>query len=662
MIYAPYRRALPLKRTVRTSFPKRLLFIDTETKPQWIDDKSWHNTMYLGVAIYVELDHLANVIKRDVHTFYNAFDLLSIIADYTYSKTRLLIIGHNIAFDIEVLNLPEILSDLGCNHTYPIKNGKTFIWRVKTGRSNLLFIDTSNYSATSLKQMGKDIGLPKMDIDFENCADTELIAYCENDVMICELFILEYIRFMIENDMGEFKLTIASQALTAFRHRFMKVAPVFHLNDHINEIEKVSYLGGRTEALKIGKINEGTIYNLDVSSEYPAAMIATKIPYQLIGENTNPIFSAVNYHLNHNYIIVNCTIQTDLPVFPIRAEIRQTKTTLELKILNEYSPNQSGFKIIYPIGTYRTYLHQSEFIYALEHNLVKEIHSYVVYKADYLFNDYVHTIYDLKARYSEQGNKSFRHVAKILQNSLYGKWGQEYHVTQLIKTLPNRDVSVEYGYSQRHGFTFTDVNWFGQVFRTYQTGLSTYSFPAIAGCITSNARMILWKYRSIAGHENTYYGDTDSLFTNATGFNNLSPYIQPNTLGMLELKGQSDHLVIYGNKDYEFAQDTVHKGISPKAKQIEQWKWEYMDFEGFKRWRNSGGNHAPITEYTIKQRKGIYDKGIILTDGTILPYTLQEGLIAYSIPLAVLQENYLHLFQSIPSNLVASEHQYFEQI
>jgi len=659
MIYAPYRRNDRLKRTTRASFPKRLMFIDTETKPVWLDDKSWRNVMHLGVLIYVELDDNAQVIKRNVHAFYNAYDLLSIIADYTYSKTRIIIIGHNIAFDIEVLNLPQILSDLGCQHTYPIKNGKTFIWRVKTGRSNLLFIDTANYAAGSLEQLGKDIELPKMTIDFDTCNDDELLAYCENDAMICEKFILEYIRFLLANDMGEMKLTIASQALTTFRYRFMTTAPKFHMNDKINEIEKYAYFGGRTEALQLGKITDIPIFNLDVSSEYPAAMIASKMPYELVGFNPKPISQALDYHLKHNYLIVDCTINTNLPVFPMRADISTTKENINVRIINNYDQMQSGFKIIYPIGTYRTWLHHNEFIYALDHNLVQDIHAYVVYKAAYLFNDFVQTLYSLKAQYATEGNKSFRHMTKIMQNSLYGKWGQEYHVTKSIAKLPNDKVEVTYGYSDKYGYTFTDIAWFGELFRTYQSGLSTYSFPAIAGAICSNARMILWNYREIAGHENNYYGDTDSLFVNQSGYDNLTPNIAPNELGKLELKGTSDNLIIYGNKDYEFGDEKVHKGIPPKALEIGRWQWEYMNFQGFKDWRNTGANNSPITQYQTKARRGLYDKGLLQENGAIHPYILQVGQSVYAFPLQLFEHRYQALFLQVQPILHPSQHRYF---
>lgn len=647
MKYAPYRKNEPLKPTKKDTFPKRLMFIDTETKPKDHNGKEWTNSFYLGSLIYVELDKNANTIKRNTYRFNSVYELLYIMAEYSHKKKRLLVFGHNISFDIEVLNLPMIYSDLGCESTYPIKNAMSFIWRVETGRGSIVFLDTANYSATSLEKLGKDIGIPKMSIDFETASDEYLWEYCLNDSEICEGFILQYIRFLIENNMGEFKQTIASQALTAFRHSFMTVQPVFHLVDSVNEIEKFSYFGGRTEALEIGHIKDDDLYYLDVSSEYPAAMIASKLPYQLIGVNYHPIRDAIDYHLENNYLIVKCDINTDSPVFPVRANIKRTKEHIQVNIQTDQTINDPSYKIIYPIGRYTTWLHQSEFIYALGQGVVENIHAYVVYKAADLFTDYVHTIFDLKAKYSSEGNMSFRLVSKLLANSLYGKWGQEYHDTQFIAEVNDKTVSVTYGYSAREKYTFTDVNWFGKIYRCYQTGLSTYSFPAIAGAITANARMILWKYRELAVDSNTFYSDTDSLITNFSGYSALKNYISKDKLGMLELKEKSDKLIIYGNKDYEFGASSTHKGIPTKAKYIGNWTWEYTNFEGFTVWRNQGGNRSPKASIISKTRKPIYDKGIVSENGRIIPYRLDYGQESVTIPLEQFLLAYAVLFPGL---------------
>lgn len=642
MKYAPYRREEPLSRLKKECFPHELLFIDTETKPFYITKEMWFNVFYLGVAIYVSLDKNANTIKRNIYHFNSVSELLLIFAELLRKKKRIMIIGHNIAFDIEVLNLAKIFHELGVETSYPIRNGMTFIWSVKTGTGSMTFIDTANYATTNLEKIGKELGNEKIHINFLTCTDDELRAYCENDVYITELFIMEYIRFLLNTKMGEFKTTIASQSLTAYRHSFMDRQPIFHNNDKVNEIEKYSYFGGRTEAFYIGKVPQDIIYNLDVCSEYPAAMIASKLPYEMVRYNDKIISSVFEHHLKHNYMIVDCIIDTEKPVFPVRAIIRKTKTELIIEIKNEYSEQQNNHKIIYPVGKFRTWLHLAEFKYALENNMIKNVYAYVVYKSTDLFSDYVNTLFDYKVKYSRENKPGFRYIVKILLNSLYGKWGQEYHVTKFIGNVPDDFPMITYGYSQSGGFNFTDINWFGKLYRSYQTGLSTYAFPAIAGAITSNARMILWNYIEKAGKENVYYTDTDSLFVNHSGFINLADCISDGKIGKLELKSSSNSVYIFGNKDYIFDKEITHKGVAKNAEYTSEGKWKFLHFEGFNNWRNNGANLPPVSEYIEKTRTNIYDKGIVQNDGTIQPYCLVSSLNVLVFPLAQFEKCYLH--------------------
>lgn len=647
MKYAPYRRNRELTKTKKSGFPKELLFFDTETKPFYLDNDHWENRFYLGVAIYVKLDKHHKISKRVIHRFTSPLDFLYILALYSHRKKRLLVFAHNATFDVTTLNLPALFSELGVEHNYPIINGKAFIWHVQTGTGSIQFLDTMNYAGTSLKQLGHDLGKEKTEIDFNSCTDEQLFNYCQNDVEICELFILKFIDFCIQNNMGEFRLTIASQAFTAFRHRFMPVAPTIHTVDRVNEIEKYAYYGGRTEVLKLGQINHGTIYNLDVSSHYPYAMIAQRIPYRLIGYNQTPLIPALNYHLKHNYLIVECTVKTDMPCFPMRAHISTNKNYLNLEIISSYAQLRGDFKVIYPVGTYRTWLHHCEFEYALEHNLIHSIHGYVLYFSADLFSDYVHTLFDLKAKYSDESNNSFRYVTKIFLNSLYGKFGQEFHQTKNIGKIESNEVKVTYGYSQRDNISYTDVEWYGNVYRNYHTGLSTYAFPAIAGAITSFGRMALWRYSVEAGRENIFYSDTDSLFSNQTGYERLASLIQPNSIGMLELKETSENLIIYGNKDYVFSGKSTHKGISPKAIQVDENLWKDLRFEGFKKWRNRGANSAPLAGYELRKRGDLYDKGLVQADGTILPFHLLENQTSYVFPILPLRENVRGIFAQV---------------
>lgn len=631
MKYSPYRRSEPIPKYRRNTFPKRFLFVDTETSAVSVSNSDDIQLLKLGVCIYTEIDKNVTVKRREIYNFKTAQEFIEIMTKYGQKRQRLVIVGHNVLFDIEVMNLPQNLFDLGMKHSYPVKNGKTFLWNVKSAKGSFLFIDTANYTATSLKKIGHDIGLDKREIYFKTCTDDELRDYCQNDVEICEKFILEYIRFLVLNDLGDFKTTIASQAFCTWRYRFMNIQPVIHLNDTVNLIEKKSYHGGRTECFSIGSYSGQKFYKLDINSQYPYAMKFGKMPYELLSYNQYPIYSVLMYHLENNYLLVDCTVNTEIPVYPVLISVSENSVNQTFKLADGTSNGLSNPKVIYPTGKYRTWLHSSEFRYAIDNNLIDSVHAYCLYRSADLFSEFVDTLYDLKVRYQTEGNAAFRYLVKIILNALYGKFGMLFHETEKICDTDENRVMIQPGYCEKHGYNFTEINWFGVLYRAFSTGLSAYSFPAIAGAITANARMLLWNYISIANIANVFYSDTDSLIVNQKGYDNLYQFVDADRLGYLKSEGESDTLTIYGAKDYQFGSEVRVKGIPANSIEFDHGKWGFLEFEGFHTWRNNGANRPPLTYHKEKHRNLSYDKGVVDRTGRVIPYVLSPRVLSYVI-------------------------------
>ena len=50
--------------------------------------------------------------------------------------------------------------------------------------------------------------------------------------------------------------------------------------------------------------------------------------------------------------------------------------------------------------------------------------------------------------------------------------------------------------------------------------------------------------------DNLFYTDTDSLFVNQAGYDNLMKYIDPNEIGLLNMKDKTDFLNILVRKNF----------------------------------------------------------------------------------------------------------------
>ena len=211
---------------------------------------------------------------------------------------------------------------------------------------------------------------------------------------------------------------------------------------------------------------------------------------------------------------------------------------------------------------------------------------------------------------------------KILLNSLYGKFAQR--VTNYIPTGMKSDLQFASGVFKN---TVTGESYYTktidhETFKIEKKIEANFSMPSISSFVTSYARVHLWHMMSKAGHGNYFYCDTDSLFVNQKGFNNLKSFIRDNQLGFLELEKASNDVTIRTVKDYTFGEKVKRKGVPSKWQQI-----EYNVFSGDKFSRVNdifvtNDFFKMQTKATKKTLSGLYDKGVIHDSGVVTPLIL----------------------------------------
>lgn len=594
----PRRRTGNISKLTGQSFPKDLLFFDTETYIIEGDNDTLTWPLRLGVAIYVHLNDDMTIAKRIVLTFKTVDDFITILKTYCKSRRKVYVFAHNIKFDIMVMNLPIELDKHDIKSSLPVINERLFIWHMDIGNSSALFLDTANYGVISVEQLGNDLGYEKLSVDFDSVSESDLITYCRRDVEILEKFMLEYIRFIWTNNLGTFRRTLASQSLAAWRTRFMTKSLCLHNEERVLAMERSAYHGGRVECFRLGKLPEQDYYYLDVNSMYPYIMKTSSVPTKLLYDTGSVSVDKLDRYVHEHYVIADVEIETDTPAYPILYQSR----------------------LIFPVGKFITTLHQREIIYALHHNHIQGVFNTSLYKFGKVFEDYVNFFYKVKVDSKQAGNLSWYTIAKLLQNSLYGKLAQAGVHQEITYGEYERTIQRYYGKVLNDPNYESMINWFGTQVKEVKHGESTFSFPATAGAITANARMLLLSYIECANWRNVIYCDTDSLIVNYDGFCNLFGDIDSTRLGALKLEKSSYHCHIYGPKDYEFGEEIRHKGIPSKAIRTADNNWRVLQFSGIKPWLNVGTNVPANGRYINKSRKGTYSKGTLdISTGLVSP-------------------------------------------
>ena len=458
-----------------------------------------------------------------------------------------------------------------------------------------------NFFRESLASIGARLGIPKLNIDFENCSYFELSIYCRRDVEILLFAFKDFIAFLQDNHISRLCYTIASTAMAAYLFSCYTHKIYIHNNSEAIDLERKSYRGGRVECFYIGDLNTENYYVLDVNSLYSTVMFHGLFPCKYKAIRHNLTIETLGVELKNNSVIADVLIETDEPVYAVKRD-----------------------RTIFPIGNFWTVLCSPELLYALDHNHIREIRTSVVYEQAPLFRRYVEKFYSLRMDFKKRGIKTYSEIVKLLLNSLYGKFGQKAEVWKKIGEAPNEKDRVEICFNASTDGPLKIRYLLGEVWELTGYEECFNSFPAIASHVAAYARMYLYKLLKITGAGNYFYCDTDSIIVNAAGLENLKPFINETNLGALKLEETTSTLQIRGLKDYSTDSKTVIKGIRKTAVKISDGIYSQQRWPSLKGLLSSGD---PDT-YTIKTEQKIlvrkYTKGIVQRDGSVSPLTLDD--------------------------------------
>lgn len=326
-----------------------------------------------------------------------------------------------------------LISDMGLFYQIEV------YFEVGKKTKKVTFIDSLKIINQSVESMPKTFKIPenKLEIDYNEPREVghklteEEEAYVKNDVVI----VAKALKYLF--DMGLTKMTAGSNALSEYKE-IMKLNRFRNLYKPLNyEIDKDirrAYRGGFTylnPVYKNKEVKEGEV--LDVNSLYPSVMYKEMLPF---GE---PFFYEGKYVEDKVYPLyiqrLTCSFKIKEGKIP----------TIQIKhsrfVDNEYLLD-SGIE---PVALTLTSVDLKLF---LEQYDVWDLHYESGWKFKAmrgLFTEYIDKWIKVKNEATISGNKGIRQVAKIMLNSLYGKFATSLDVQEKIPYLENDIVKYKLG-------------------------------------------------------------------------------------------------------------------------------------------------------------------------------------------------------------------------
>jgi len=625
------RRPHILKGTKSSSRPRNIIYFDSEAKitdgmseehiklvlhGQLVEKE--HDT-YLICACFERFNRNEKWIDYYGENFY--FNFWHDVEKFAQYGQSTYIFAHNAKYDILATRAIPSLISLGFKIT-SFSEDKPLIIELEKHSENkkvkkIIILSSTNYYQASIKELGETFNLPKLDPGYN--APLEIaIQYCRRDVEIVKIAMTNFFDFVVNNKLGNCARTIAGQSFAAYRARFMSHEIGIHCDEIALTVEREAYSGGRTEAWFIGEIRE-KIFVVDVNSMYPFVMRVNNFPVKLLTIRNKLSPSKLQWFIDNNYLLcARCKIKTKEPIFPLK----------------------SKGKLIFPIGEFVTSISTPEIIKALEINAIQEAKTVCVYEGANIFEDFVTFFYTERLKAKKEKDEVRSYLLKIFMNSLYGKFGQKAIEWEEIGTAPPEEIKIERIFSADTG-TYKTIKIIGglilqNVEKSGNAAESYNSFPAIAAHVTAYARCLLWEYIQIAGKANVYYMDTDSIFCNIKGYNNLknAGVIDDNELGMLCLDKEG-YFEIRGLKDYSFTgidgiKKQKIKGVNLRG--IETGNTIAIDNNTFittvwpgisRTIHDNKLNKNYANKLQLKTLSRNYTKGTVLKSGKVKPFLLK---------------------------------------
>lgn len=600
-----------LKKNAKNQMPHHLIVVDTETNIVKDGEFNQAQTFRLGCAIYLRWDSALNKWNEEEVELWKVEDFYKLLDRVSKGKRKIVLFAHNAAFDYTILKMDTYLSDRGFEIDMRTTDSVFIInalKKVEDGTFSITFADTMNYYKMSLKKLGKIFGEEKMFTpDFENVTDFMLMKYCKQDTRVLSELMKQHIEFIGLHDLGNFKLTIASQAFNAYRHRFMKERILVHTFDDIIDMELASYRGGRCEVFKMGKFKK--VYKLDINSMYPYVMRNNLYPNISLSKKTLDIsVKKVEGLIDEGvYVLGDCRIELKEPLIAVKKA-----------------------KLMFPIGKIKQVLTSPEIDYILKHPEVGKVVSVdkcCTYEQKNLFKEYVDYFYALR---KSTTNSAHEAMSKLFLNSLYGKFGQRsmnslemVEDKHIIATVcDSMDVVGTNRMDKLYGTKMAKYIRLGDTLYAIETSsnlLSHDSCPVIASTVTAYARNDLFTLMKTAGLENILYCDTDSLFVNEDGFRFMENGLSATELGKMKLEELGD-CEIHGAKNYVFNNEVKLKGVKKNAVKIGENRYrQNMFITKNMKYRRGTKDGIVMVESVVKNISNNYDKGIV-KEGVVYPH------------------------------------------
>lgn len=598
------------------------VFVDCETDRTARGPGFWSHkeTLRLWVAAFVRM-HAGKVVRRRMTSGRTGEGFFQFLRECVSNHYTLWLWAHNATFDFTVLGMWRELEAGRLGWKGGSIGEPPISFKITVGGQEVKCVDSYNWFRASLASMGESVGLPKLEMPARDEPDSVWFAYCQRDVEILERSVCELVAFLRDNRLGRMVATAPGQAWQSWRHIHNGPWPLIHGDESLSRFERQAYYGGRCEVFFRGNVRkrdpglreqtlferkhgptlwDERVYVLDARTFYPACMRNALFPYKYRYSVDSMAVEGLANALKSKGVIAEVKISSDREAFPVRDE-GITK---------------------YAVGNYWTCLAGPELRYAIDHNCITAVGRTAVYDLADLFTKWVDHALALRARFEREGKTAWADMAKVIANSLYGKFGQRAARWQDRKDIPCREkwgqwIVSDWDVNEVHRYRGIG----GNTQEMHKDGEWAHAFVPIAAYVTSRGRVVMRELMNLLPPKTLLYHDTDSLHVTRNGYLTLRElgYVNPAVPGSLVLQKVAGSAEYRNFKVYRLNGTITAGGIPRKATAAGEWRFRFEQWEDFQHMILRGPDDAVSIAEIEAGLSGDYVRGRVGSDGWVSP-------------------------------------------
>ena len=323
----------------------------------------------------------------------------------------------------------------------------------------------------------------------------EAIKYCKLDCLSLHQILIKFNELIFSNFKVniEGSLTLPSLAMRIYKALFMPEESIFQIGNIERDIRE-SYTGGAVDVYiphnrltsffsKVETVIK-QLYYYDCNSLYPFIMANTPMPVGKPIAFEGDIRAVEPKAFGYFY----CKITS--PEF------------LEHPLLQRRIKTADGIRTIAGLGSWEGWIFSGEMDNAMKFGYTFDILNGYEFEKGYPFKEYVNTMYNLRLQYSKGDPMNL--IAKLLMNSLYGKFGMrmENTIIEIFNINNEKENQLLHEMLEVHGAFVQDFIKINNHLLTVRKSLLNYTYTeeedmyhgldvniAIASAITGGARM-----------------------------------------------------------------------------------------------------------------------------------------------------------------------------